>query len=187
VSARDLRELREILGDCHRCPLGDTRITLVFGTGDANARVLFVGEAPGRNEDLNGEPFVGAAGRLLDELLVSIGLSRSDIYIANVLKCRPPKNRDPKRPEIESCTPFLHEQIRIIDPTVVVTLGNFATRLLLDTKVGITDLHGAPVVIDGRTVLPVFHPAATIYDRTKRDDLFADFATLGTLLTGGRT
>jgi uracil-DNA glycosylase family 4 len=185
VISRDLHELREALGDCHRCPLGDTRTTLVFGVGDSCARVMLVGEAPGRNEDLEGEPFVGAAGRLLDELLSSAGLSRGDIYIANVLKCRPPKNRDPKRDEIECCAPFLREQIRLIDPAVVVTLGNYATRSLLDTKAGITTLHGRPVDIDGRTVLPVFHPAATIYDRTKRDDLFADFAMLGTLLSGG--
>jgi uracil-DNA glycosylase len=177
-----LDELRELIGDCHRCPLGDTRTTLVFGVGDPHARVMLVGEAPGRNEDLNGEPFVGAAGQLLNELLTHAGLERSDVYIANVLKCRPPGNRDPEQTEIETCTPFLREQIRVIDPDVLVTLGNFATKFVLKTDVGITRLHGRVQEAGRFTVLPIYHPAAAIYDRTKRDALFADFATLRELL-----
>ncbi len=177
-----LGEIRELIGDCHRCALGDTRTTLVFGVGDPHARVMLVGEAPGKNEDLKGEPFVGAAGQLLNELLEHAGLARGDVYIANVLKCRPPGNRDPEPTEIETCTPFLREQIRVIDPTVLVTLGNFATKFVLRTETGITRLHGKPQQAGRFTVLPIFHPAAAIYDRTKRDALFADFATLRELL-----
>ena len=177
-----LEDIRELIGDCHRCPLGDTRTTLVFGVGDPHARVMLVGEGPGRNEDLTGEPFVGAAGQLLNELLAHAGLERSDVYIANVVKCRPPGNRDPEQVEIETCTPFLREQIRVIDPDVIVTLGNFATKFVLKTDVGITRLHGRVQEAGRFTVLPIYHPAAAIYDRTKRDALFADFATLRELL-----
>jgi DNA polymerase len=174
--------LRELIGDCQRCPLAPTRTTLVFGVGDPHARVMLVGEAPGRNEDLKGEPFVGAAGQLLDELLAHAGLVRGEVYIANVLKCRPPGNRDPEPVEIETCTPFLREQIRLVEPEVLVTLGNFATRFVLKTQAGITRLRGAVQRAGRFTVLPIFHPAAAIYDRTKRDVLFDDFARLAELL-----
>lgn len=182
LGCSSLAQLRELIGDCHRCPLGDTRNTLVFGTGDPQARVVIVGEAPGRNEDMKGEPFVGAAGKLLNELLAHAGLTRDDVYIANVLKCRPPGNRNPVQLEIEACTPFLREQIRLIAPSVIVTLGNFATRFVLKTDEGITRLHGEPVRAGNLTVLPVYHPAAAIYDRTKVDALFNDFGTLRGLL-----
>lgn len=178
LDCADLGALRDHIGDCHRCALGDTRTTLVFGVGRANADVVLVGEAPGRNEDLNGEPFVGAAGRLLDELLSSIEMARNDTYIANVLKCRPPGNRNPQALEIETCTPFLREQLRLIDPALVVTMGNFATRLLLGTDDPITRLHGKVHMVDQMAVLPSFHPAAAIYDRSKRDMLFADFGLI---------
>jgi DNA polymerase len=177
-----LDDVRSLIGDCHRCPLGDTRTTLVFGVGDPHARVVLIGEAPGKNEDLTGEPFVGAAGQLLNELLAEAGLARGDVYIANVLKCRPPGNRNPEPSEIENCTPFLREQLRVIDPRVLVTLGNFATKLVLKTEIGITQLHGKLQTIGRFKVLPIYHPAATIYDRSKRDDLFADFRLLGELL-----
>ena len=177
-----LAELQEHIGDCHRCPLGFTRTNVVFGVGDPAARVMFVGEAPGKNEDLKGEPFVGAAGQLLNELLAHAGLERSDVYIANVLKCRPPGNRDPEQVEIETCTPFLREQIRLIGPEVLVTLGNFATKFVLKTDIGITRLHGRVQEAGRFKVLPIFHPAAAIYDRTKRDDLFVDFETLREML-----
>lgn len=170
------------IGDCHRCPLGDTRTRLVFGVGDPHARLMFIGEAPGRNEDLRGEPFVGAAGALLDELLASIGLVRSQVYIANILKCRPPGNRDPLPAEVETCTPFLREQVRLIDPGLLVTLGNHATKFVLKTGEGITRLRGSVRSVGTFTVLPIFHPAAALYDRTKRDVLFQDFATIGDLL-----
>jgi uracil-DNA glycosylase len=182
LGCTNLTEISELIGDCHRCALGDTRTTLVFGVGDPHARVMLVGEAPGKNEDLKGEPFVGAAGQLLNELLAHAGLVRDDVYIANVLKCRPPGNRDPEPAEIETCTPFLREQIRVIAPDVLVTLGNFATKFVLKTEVGITRLHGRPQTAGRFTVLPIFHPAAAIYDRTKRDALFADFETLHELL-----
>ncbi len=182
VGTSSLEGLRELIGDCHRCTLGDTRSTLVFGVGDPHARVMFIGEAPGRNEDLQGEPFVGAAGKFLDELLGEAGLRRDEVYIANVLKCRPPGNRDPLPEEIETCTAFLREQIRLISPSVLVTLGNFATKFVLKTGTGITRLHGSPQQAGRFVVLPSFHPAAALYDRTKQDALREDFHKLGTLL-----
>lgn len=179
---QNLTEVRELLGDCQRCALGATRTCLVFGGGNPHARVMFIGEAPGRNEDLKGEPFVGAAGKLLDELLAHAGLGRDDVFIANVLKCRPPGNRNPAASEIETCTPFLREQIRLVDPEVLVTLGNFATRFVLETDAGITSLRGSVRQMGRFKVLPIFHPAAAIYDRTKRDALFEDFTELRRLL-----
>lgn len=184
LSPRSLEELRDHIGECDRCGLSATRTSIVFGNGNPDARLMIVGEAPGRNEDLQGVPFVGAAGSLLDELLSCAELRRDDVYIANVLKCRPPGNRDPKSDEVGACTPFLMAQIRIVDPEVIVTLGNFATRFLLGTCEPITALRGVPVHVDGRTVLPVFHPAATIYDRTKRATLSADFERVRDLLAG---
>jgi DNA polymerase len=145
---------------------------------------MFVGEAPGKNEDLQGEPFVGAAGRLLDSLLEEVGLGRSDVYIANVLKCRPPGNRDPKAEEIDACKGYLREQIRLISPEVVVTLGNFATKLLLNTEVGITRLRGRPHRWWlGAVLVPTFHPAAALRggDRVT-DQMRADFAVVRALL-----
>lgn len=183
LETHSLDDLRELIGDCTRCGLGDTRTRLVFGAGDPNARVMFIGEAPGRNEDLRGEPFVGAAGKLLDELLAHAGLTRDEVYIANVLKCRPPGNRDPLPSEIETCTPFLREQIRLVDPEILVTLGNFATRFVLKTEAGITGLRGSVHHVGRFVVLPIFHPAAAIYDRTKREALFSDFELLGSLLS----
>ncbi|HEY5540544.1 MAG TPA: uracil-DNA glycosylase [Coriobacteriia bacterium] len=182
LGCTDLEALRSHIGDCHRCPLGFTRTQVVFGVGDEKARVMLVGEAPGKNEDLKGEPFVGAAGQLLNELLAHAGLERGEVYIANVVKCRPPGNRDPEPVEIETCTPFLREQIRLIGPEVLVTLGNFATKFVLKTETGITRLHGTVHQAGRFTVLPIFHPAAAIYDRTKRDALFADFELLGRLI-----
>ena len=158
-----LDEIRAVLGDCRRCPLGETRTNLVFGVGNPNARVVFVGEAPGRNEDLQGEPFVGAAGQKLNSLLSCAGLTRDDTYIANVLKCRPPSNRNPKVEEIEVCSPFLREQIRSIWPDVIVCLGNFATQFIMRTELGVTKLRGQLYTVGHFTVCPTFHPAATIY------------------------
>lgn len=174
----DLRALGEHIGDCHRCPLGSTRTQVVFGSGDPDADLMFVGEAPGRNEDLEGVPFVGAAGRFLDELLESIGLERSQVYIANVVKCRPPGNRDPLPLEIETCTPFLRRQIELIAPRVVATLGRFSAHWLLDTEVPISALRGRLYHVGDIRVVPVFHPAAALYDASKRDVLFEDFKRL---------
>ena len=178
-----LNELREQVSACHKCPLAEGRTQTVFGEGNPNARVLIIGEAPGRNEDLQGVPFVGAAGKKLDALLEIAGLDRErDVFIANVLKCRPPSNRDPKVEEIEMCSPFLREQTRTIDPQVIVTLGNFATKFILKTEVGITQLHGKVQHAGKFTVFPIYHPAAAIYDRKKQLALEEDFATLGRIL-----
>ena len=156
-------DLRASALACTRCPLAAGRTQVVFGAGDENADLLFVGEGPGADEDRTGEPFVGRAGKLLTSLVEGIGLTRSDVYIANVVKCRPPGNRDPHPVEIESCRPYLEAQIGFIQPKVVVTLGNFATKLLLDTKVGITKLRGQSHSFrDGAVVIPVLHPSAVL-------------------------
>jgi len=179
-----LEELRERALVCTACGLSQTRTQVVFGVGDPNARVMLVGEAPGKNEDLQGEPFVGAAGRLLDQLLAEIGLQRSEVYIANVLKCRPPGNRDPHPDEIDSCKGYLREQIRLIGPEVVVTLGNFATKLLLNTDTGIIRLRGRPHPWWlGSTLVPTFHPAAALRggDRVT-DQMREDFKLVRSIL-----
>ena len=177
-----LEELKAQVEACHACPLVDGRTHTVFGVGDPHARVLIVGEAPGKNEDLQGEPFVGAAGKYLNELLAVAGIRREDVYIANVLKCRPPGNRNPRPEEIEQCAYFLREQTRTIGPDVIVTMGNFATKFILKTEVGITQLRGTVQHTGRFTVLPVFHPAAALYDGSKREALENDFATLGEIL-----
>lgn len=177
-----LDELRVQVESCRRCPLCDGRTQTVFGVGNPHARVMFIGEAPGKNEDLRGEPFVGAAGHYLNELLGCAGLRREDVFIANVLKCRPPGNRDPRPEEIQTCTPYLREQTRTIDPEFIVTLGNFSTKFILKTEVGITRLHGKLQQAGRFKVFPIFHPAAALYDGSKRVALEDDFATLGELL-----
>lgn len=168
---------------CRGCPLWEGRTNLVFGVGNPHARILIVGEAPGKNEDLQGVPFVGAAGQKLNDLLAIADLDRDrDVYIANVLKCRPPSNRDPRPEEIQACTPFLREQTRTIDPEFIVTLGNFSTKFILKTQVGITRLHGHMQMAGKFKVFPIFHPAAAIYDRTKQQALEDDFRELGRLI-----
>jgi DNA polymerase len=183
-SIQILEDLKARALVCTQCGLAETRTQVVFGVGDPQARLMFVGEAPGKNEDLQGEPFVGAAGRLLDSLLEEVGLGRSDVYIANVLKCRPPGNRDPGADEIDACKGYLREQIRLISPEVVVTLGNFATKLLLNTEVGITRLRGRPHRwwLDA-VLVPTFHPAAALRggDRVT-DQMREDFAVVKALL-----
>ena len=178
-----LEEIRAQVAGCTRCPLHEGRTNVVFGEGNPQARVLIVGEAPGKNEDLQGRPFVGAAGKYLDELLAIAGLEREDVFIANVLKCRPPGNRDPRPEEIQACTPFLREQTRTINPEFIVTLGNFSTKFILKTDVGITRLHGTLQRAGRFKVFPIFHPAAALYDGKKREALENDFATLGELLS----
>lgn len=179
---KPLEDIEQEVITCKKCPLWEGRTQVVFGVGNPKARVLIVGEAPGKNEDLQGKPFVGAAGKYLDELLDHAGLKREDVYIANVLKCRPPGNRDPQAEEITTCTPYLREQTRTINPEYIVTLGNFSTKFILKTDMGITRLHGTVQQAGRFKVFPIFHPAAAIYDRTKRDALEHDFRTLGTLL-----
>lgn len=177
-----LDELRKQVEACRKCPLCEGRTNVVFGDGSQLARVMIVGEAPGKNEDLQGRPFVGAAGKYLDELLKIAGLSREDVFIANVLKCRPPGNRNPQVEEIQQCADFLREQTRSIMPEYIVTLGNFATKFILKTERGITSMRGQLHQTGRFKVFPVFHPAAALYDSSKKVVLEDDFATLGELL-----
>ena len=185
----ELVELFNEVKGCTKCPLHETRTKAVFGAGDANADLMFVGEAPGAEEDRQGLPFVGRAGQLLNQMLEEIGLSREEVFIANVLKSRPPGNRDPQPLEIEACRPYLFEQVRLIEPTVICTLGNFATKLLSGNPAGITKVRGTPQVheLGGRTVflLPIFHPAAALRTPAVKETLREDFATLPGLLAVG--
>jgi uracil-DNA glycosylase len=182
-----LVELYREVSTCARCPLAETRTKAVFGSGNANADLMFVGEAPGAEEDRQGLPFVGRAGQLLEELLNEIGLTREDVFIANVLKSRPPGNRDPLPAEIEACQPYLWKQIELIEPRVIATLGNFATKLLSGNPTGITRVRGTPQVheLGGRTVFlfPLLHPAAALRTPAMKETLSADFAKLPALLT----
>ncbi|HEX3318735.1 MAG TPA: uracil-DNA glycosylase [Solirubrobacteraceae bacterium] len=182
-----LKAVYEQARGCQNCPqLAATRSTVVFGAGNADADLMFVGEAPGANEDRQGLPFVGSAGKLLDKLLAEIGLERTDVFICNVLKCRPPGNRDPHPAEIEACQDYLWRQIDLIEPRVLCTLGNFATKLLRGDPTGITRLHGNPEVrvIGPRAVrlYPLYHPAAALYTPSMLDTLRGDFAGIPGLL-----
>ncbi|MEX2106383.1 MAG: uracil-DNA glycosylase [Solirubrobacterales bacterium] len=183
-----LVELFREVSTCTKCPLHETRTKAVFGAGNADAELMFVGEAPGAEEDRQGLPFVGRAGQLLNQLLGEIGLSREDVFIANVLKSRPPGNRDPLPLEIAACEPYLFEQVRLIEPRVVCTLGNFATKLLTGSPVGITKVRGTPQLheLGGRNVfmLPLLHPAAALRTPAMKETLRADFATIPGLLSG---
>jgi len=170
-----------------KCPqLADTRHSVVFGAGHADADLMLVGEAPGANEDRQGLPFVGQAGKLLDSLLAGVGLARGDVFIANVLKCRPPQNRDPHPAEIDNCQDYLMRQVELIQPRVICTLGNFATKLLRGDAAGITRVHGQPElrVLGRRRVrlYPIFHPAAALYTPRMLETLRGDFARLPELL-----
>jgi uracil-DNA glycosylase family 4 len=182
----DLVAFYHELSDCQKCPLAAERNTVVFGTGDPDADLMFVGEAPGFNEDKQGKPFVGQAGKLLDNLLAEIGLERGQCFIANVLKCRPPGNRDPAPLEIEACEGHLFRQIELIQPRVICSLGNFATKLLSGRPEGITKVRGVPQVreLGGRTVFlyPIFHPAAALYTPAMLERLRGDFRALPDLL-----
>jgi uracil-DNA glycosylase family 4 len=158
-----LAEVRAEAITCTKCPLASGRTQVVFGVGNPNADLMFVGEGPGRDEDLAGEPFVGRSGKLLDKLMMQeIGIDRTSCYIANVVKCRPPNNRDPLPLEIETCRPWLESQLALIDPAVVVTLGNFATKLLLDSTVGISKLRGKAYPYRHGHLVPTYHPAAAL-------------------------
>jgi DNA polymerase len=184
----ELVELYREVSSCRRCPLHETRTKTVFGAGEADADLMFVGEAPGAEEDRQGLPFVGRAGQLLGQLLEGIGLSREEVFIANVLKSRPPGNRDPEPAEIEACRPYLFEQIRLIEPRVICTLGNFSTKLLTGNPTGITRVRGTPQVhtLGGRTVflLPLLHPAAALRTPAMKETLRGDFELLPGLLAG---
>jgi uracil-DNA glycosylase family 4 len=174
------------LADCTKCPLAEGRNTVVFGTGDPDADLMFVGEAPGFHEDKQGKPFVGQAGKLLDKLLAEIGMERREVFIANVLKCRPPGNRDPQPAEIEACEGHLTRQVELIEPRVICTLGNFATKLLSGRPEGITKVRGVPQLreIGGRSLFlyPIFHPAAALYTPATLERLREDVKALPGLL-----
>ena len=178
----ELVELYREAADCTLCPLAETRTKVVFGAGNADADLMFVGEAPGAEEDRQGLPFVGRAGALLNELLEGIGMTREDVFIANVLKCRPPGNRDPQPLEIESCRPYLERQIELIRPAVIGTLGNFSTKLITNSQTGITKVRGTPQVhtLGGLPVfvMPLFHPAAALRTPSLLDTLREDFRAL---------
>jgi len=185
-----LKALYEEASGCTRCAeLAATRQTVVFGAGNADADLMFIGEAPGATEDKLGLPFVGQAGKLLEKLLGEIGIARADVFIANVLKCRPPGNRDPEPGEIENCRPYLSRQVELIEPRVICTLGNFATKLLRGDTTGITKIHGRAEVrlIGTRPVrlFPIYHPAAALYTRSMLETLREDFSRLPALLALG--
>lgn len=175
--AGQLAELAAAAAACRLCPLAEGRTRVVFGVGDPDADLMLVGEAPGYHEDQQGEPFVGPAGKLLDRLLAEIGLRRSQVYIGNVLKCRPPGNRDPLQPEIDACADYLRRQLALVDPRIVMTLGNFATRLLLKRDVGINRLRGQVYPWWNRLLIPTLHPAAVLRGgESQMDQIRADFA-----------
>jgi uracil-DNA glycosylase len=171
----DLVALLRVSRGCTLCPLSEDRTRVVFGNGNADADLMFVGEAPGMNEDRQGLPFVGRAGKLLDELLAGAGLRREDVFVANTVQCRPPGNRDPYPEEIETCSPYLEQKIQLVEPRVIATLGNFATKLLRGSPEGITRVHGRPELreVGGRRVrlLPLFHPAAALRTPAVKEQL----------------
>jgi uracil-DNA glycosylase family 4 len=185
----ELLAYRDEVSTCERCRLSQGRTQVVFGSGNPSAELMFVGEAPGFHEDKQGVPFVGQAGKLLEKLLAGIGVAREDVYIANIIKCRPPGNRDPQPDEIEACESHLWRQIELIRPKLVATLGNFATKLLTAQPTGITRVHGQEREVDlgGNRVLlyPLYHPAAALYTPKMLEVLAADFARIPVLL--GRT
>ena len=184
-----LKNVYEEARGCVRCPLHQTRTNVVFGAGNADADLMFIGEAPGANEDRMGLPFVGQAGKLLDKLLAEIGMERKGVWTCNVLKCRPPDNRDPQPNEIDACRDYLHSQVELIEPVVICTLGNFSTKLLRGDPTGISRLHGRDEVrsLGSRAVrlYPLFHPAAALYTPSMLETLRADFQRLPELLALG--
>ena len=186
AAVTELHAYRDAVAGCTRCALAGGRTQVVFGSGDPGADLMFVGEAPGFHEDKQGVPFVGAAGKLLDQLLAGIGLTRADVYVANVLKCRPPGNRDPLPEEKHECEPWLFKQIALIQPKVIATLGNHATKQLTGKETGITRVHGQEqeTTLGGRRVLlyPLYHPAAALYTPAMLKVLEEDFARLPELL-----
>ena len=183
--AERLRSIRNELGDCTRCRLHGGRSHLVFGVGRPDAELMFVGEAPGRDEDLQGEPFVGRAGQLLTRIIEAIDLRREDVYIANVIKCRPPQNRNPERDEVETCRPFLFAQIDAVRPRVVVALGSFAVRTLLDDdRLPISRARGRVYACRGAKLVPTFHPAFLLRSPDRKRDVWEDMKRVRSLLRG---
>jgi uracil-DNA glycosylase len=181
-----LAAVRSDLGDCTRCRLSRSRTQIVFGVGNPSARLMFVGEAPGRDEDLKGEPFVGRAGQLLDRMIESIGLRRGDVYIANVVKCRPPDNRNPQEDEIDACSGFLWRQVEAIAPRVIVALGKFAAGTLLGEEIAITKCRGRLRTAHGVAIMPTYHPAYLLrqYTAENRRAVYDDLLQVKALLEG---
>lgn len=169
-----LEEVRAELGDCRRCKLHSTRTNIVFGTGNPRARLVFVGEGPGRDEDLQGEPFVGQAGQLLTKIIQAIQLTREEVYIANILKCRPPGNRNPEADEIKSCEPFLRKQLEVIRPGLICALGTFAAQTLLQTEEKISRLRGRFHRYQGVPLMPTYHPAFLLRNPNFKRDVWED-------------
>ncbi len=183
--AVQLQQIRDELGDCTRCKLHTGRATLVFGVGNPTADLMFVGEAPGRDEDLQGEPFVGRAGQLLTKIIEAIDLRREDVYIANVIKCRPPQNRNPEREEVATCEPFLFAQIDAIKPRVIVALGSFAVKTLLqDDKTPISKARGRVYNYRGAKLIPTFHPAFLLRSPDHKRDVWDDMKKVRSILRG---
>ena len=172
---------------CTACPLHESRTNCVFGTGSTQARLMFVGEAPGEKEDLSGVPFVGAAGKLLDKYLCAVDIDRDDVYIANILKCRPPKNRDPLPAEQDACIGYLREQVRLISPEIIVCLGRISAMRLIKPDYRITAEHGTFVKKGGFVMTAVYHPAALLRDPRKKEDMFADMKKIKAYLDGDRS
>lgn len=177
-------ELELTCKSCTACVLHETRTNCVFGTGNTNARLMFVGEAPGEKEDLSGIPFVGAAGKLLDKYLCAVDIPREDVYIANILKCRPPKNRDPLPAEQDACIGYLREQVKLIKPEIIVCLGRIAAMRLIKPDYKITQEHGQFVKKGDFTMTAVFHPAALLRDPRRKEDMFADMKKIKAFLDG---
>ncbi|MGQ9646680.1 MAG: uracil-DNA glycosylase [Thermodesulfobacteriota bacterium] len=173
-SKATLKEIRKELGDCKRCKLHRTRRTIVFGEGNENAKLMFVGEGPGYDEDVQGKPFVGKAGQLLTKIIESIQLKREEVYIANIIKCRPPQNRNPEPDEIESCSPFLMKQIQAVQPKIICALGTFAAQTLLGTDAKITSLRGRAFGLGGIKILPTYHPAFLLRNPDKKREVWED-------------
>lgn len=178
MSEKQWETLYEQCNSCKKCPLGETKTNTVFGDGNKEASLMFIGEAPGENEDKQGKPFVGRSGQLLDKYLDAVGLRRQDVYIANILKCRPPKNRDPKPEEEEQCIGYLREQLKLINPKIIVCLGRIAAYKIIKPDFKISVEHGKWFVKGDYLITAVFHPSALLRDPRKRDDMMADFVAI---------
>jgi uracil-DNA glycosylase len=178
----ELHELREEIGECTRCKLHKGRTNLVFGVGDPHARLMFVGEGPGADEDLKGEPFIGRAGQLLTQIIKAMGLAREQVYIANVVKCRPPENRNPEPDEIEQCSPFLHAQIASVKPAVIVALGKFASQTLLGVETPISRMRGQFHQMGSVAVMPTFHPSYLLRNPGAKREVWEDMKMVMTRL-----
>ncbi len=177
-----LADVRKELGDCRRCKLHRARRTIVFGEGNENASLMLIGEAPGYDEDVQGRPFVGKAGQLLTKILQSINLSREEVYIANIIKCRPPQNRNPEADEILSCNPFLVKQITVIQPKIICALGTFSAQTLLGTETKITALRGKLYDLEGITLIPTYHPAFLLRNPERKREVWEDMKKIAELM-----